>query len=262
MGLRCYQGALHSHIMHAPSCRRMHVQAVIYQPQLPAPPPRHPAVTCTPPVTLQVVDARDPLLYRSDDLEAYARELCPTKTSFLLLNKADLLPRHIRKMWADHFDASGVGYAFFSAQLVSDAQQKARSDASTLGLDQEVRAWRGVRLQRGAAAGRSCRCACGAMAVGASQACAWMWRHRCLVCAACCRCCRVQGVGAGCRVPVQGAGCSAGCSVTACQGLICAGQTAHMPPLLAPRHLTAPCASRPAAGAQQDEGAGARTGAC
>lgn len=41
---------------------------------------------------LQVVDARDPLLYRCEDLEAYGRELCATKTPLLLLNKADLLP--------------------------------------------------------------------------------------------------------------------------------------------------------------------------
>jgi large subunit GTPase 1 len=89
-----------------------------------------------------VVDARDPLLYRSKDLEAYARELCASKASFLLLNKADLLPRHIRKEWADHFDAAGLGYAFWSAQRMSDAQQKARAEALAMGLDVEVRVLR------------------------------------------------------------------------------------------------------------------------
>ena len=41
---------------------------------------------------LQVLDARDPLRYRSEDLESYSVQLHPTKGSVLLLNKADLLP--------------------------------------------------------------------------------------------------------------------------------------------------------------------------
>lgn len=53
---------------------------------------------------MQVVDARDPLLYRCTDLEAYAREIHDSKSSFILLNKADLLPEHVRRAWADHFD--------------------------------------------------------------------------------------------------------------------------------------------------------------
>jgi hypothetical protein len=53
---------------------------------------------------IQVVDARDPLLYRCEDLEAYGRELHATKTSLLLLNKADLLPQSVRAAWARHLD--------------------------------------------------------------------------------------------------------------------------------------------------------------
>ena len=45
----------------------------------------------------QVVDARDPLTYRSEDLAAYALDLHPTKRSLLLLNKADLLPEALRR---------------------------------------------------------------------------------------------------------------------------------------------------------------------
>lgn len=55
------------------------------------------------------MDARDPLLYRSEDLESYARELHSSKSSLLLLNKADLLPPHVRSAWADYFDQVGVG---------------------------------------------------------------------------------------------------------------------------------------------------------
>jgi hypothetical protein len=84
------------------------------------------------------VDARDPLLYRSEDLESYALELCTSKASFLLLNKADLLPRHIRKMWADHFDAAGMSYAFWSAARVTEMQQAAKNEALALGMELEV----------------------------------------------------------------------------------------------------------------------------
>lgn len=46
------------------------------------------------------MDARDPLTYRSEDLERYARDLHATKASLLLLNKADLLPEALRAAWA------------------------------------------------------------------------------------------------------------------------------------------------------------------
>ena len=40
----------------------------------------------------QVIDARDPLTYRSSDLEDYAHSISRHKGSMLLLNKSDLLP--------------------------------------------------------------------------------------------------------------------------------------------------------------------------
>lgn len=43
-------------------------------------------------VVTQVIDARDPLTYRSSDLEDYARDISRHKGSMLLLNKSDLLP--------------------------------------------------------------------------------------------------------------------------------------------------------------------------
>lgn len=68
----------------------------------------------------QVVDARDPLTYRSEDLERYALDLHPTKRSLLLLNKADLLPEALRSAWADHLDALGCDYVFWSAKAGMD----------------------------------------------------------------------------------------------------------------------------------------------
>lgn len=55
-----------------------------------------------------MVDARDPLLYQSNDLEEYARDLHASKTSLVLLNKADLLPVHVREAWADFFDRVSI----------------------------------------------------------------------------------------------------------------------------------------------------------
>lgn len=88
------------------------------------------AVCCA----VQVVDARDPLTYFSQDLVQYALELHPTKRSFVLLNKADLLPAVVREAWADYFDARGVQYGFWSAFAASEAQARARHDANALGL--------------------------------------------------------------------------------------------------------------------------------
>ncbi len=59
-------------------------------------------------------------MYRSEDLEAYARELHPSKASLLLLNKADLLLPELRVAWADYFDALGVRHAFWSAKVAAD----------------------------------------------------------------------------------------------------------------------------------------------
>ena len=70
---------------------------------------------------LQVLDARDPLRYRSEDLESYSVHLHPTKGSVLLLNKADLLPAALRSAWADYFDQAAVEYVFWSAKAGIDS---------------------------------------------------------------------------------------------------------------------------------------------
>ena len=53
-----------------------------------------PRVRCAPSssdLLVQIVDARNPLLFRCTDLEAYVREVDPAKRNLLLINKADLL---------------------------------------------------------------------------------------------------------------------------------------------------------------------------
>ncbi len=69
---------------------------------------------------MQVLDARDPLRYRSEDMDDFARELHPAKASLMLLNKADLLPLRLRAAWADYFEARGVDFIFWSAKAASE----------------------------------------------------------------------------------------------------------------------------------------------
>ena len=40
---------------------------------------------------IQIVDGRDPLFFRSEDLEEYVKEVNPNKKSLLLVNKSDLV---------------------------------------------------------------------------------------------------------------------------------------------------------------------------
>jgi hypothetical protein len=42
-------------------------------------------------IVVQIIDARDPLLFRSIDLENYVKQVDPNKVNMLLINKADLL---------------------------------------------------------------------------------------------------------------------------------------------------------------------------
>lgn len=42
-------------------------------------------------VVVQIVDARNPLLYRCEDLERYVKEMSPRKVNAVLMNKSDLL---------------------------------------------------------------------------------------------------------------------------------------------------------------------------
>jgi len=78
---------------------------------------------------VQVVDARDPLTYRSEDLELYCREVHDAKRTMLLLNKADLLPEKLRSAWADYFDEQGLRYAFWSAKQAAENEVESVEDA-------------------------------------------------------------------------------------------------------------------------------------
>jgi large subunit GTPase 1 len=75
-------------------------------------------------ILVQVVDGRDPLFYRCEDLEKYVLEPAArpyrkdqTKSNFLLVNKSDLMSEEIRKAWNEYFLANKIDHMFFSAKL-------------------------------------------------------------------------------------------------------------------------------------------------
>lgn len=83
-------------------------------------------------VIVQIVDARNPLLFRCPDLESYVSEVSKEKVNMLLINKADLLTRKQRKVWARHFEKEGLKAVFWSALAESD-----RLDAEEKGIEIE-----------------------------------------------------------------------------------------------------------------------------
>jgi len=47
-------------------------------------------------VVVQIVDARNPLLFRCEDLEIYVNEVSKSKINVVLINKSDFLTRDQR----------------------------------------------------------------------------------------------------------------------------------------------------------------------
>ncbi|KAK2742308.1 hypothetical protein FQN57_005396 [Myotisia sp. PD_48] len=81
-------------------------------------------------LVVQIVDARNPLLFRSDDLENYVHEVDPKKKNLLLVNKADMMTTQQREAWADYFEKHGIAYKFFSAALAKEENEANELKAS------------------------------------------------------------------------------------------------------------------------------------
>ncbi|XP_068810153.1 large subunit GTPase 1 homolog [Struthio camelus] len=78
-------------------------------------------------IVVQIVDARNPLLFRCQDLEKYVKEVSSNKENMILINKADLLSEEQRAAWARFFEKEGVKVVFWSAlaeckRLAGDAK--------------------------------------------------------------------------------------------------------------------------------------------
>ncbi|MPC13877.1 Large subunit GTPase 1 [Portunus trituberculatus] len=84
-------------------------------------------------VVVQIMDARNPLLFRCEDLEAYVKEVDPKKENLLLVNKSDFLTEAQREMWAKYFREEGIKAVFFSAlsgeelDTIREEEEKARN---------------------------------------------------------------------------------------------------------------------------------------
>lgn len=94
---------------------------------------------------VQILDARNPHLFRCEDLEAYVKEVDPNKENLLLVNKSDLLTEAQREMWAQYFRQQGIQAVFFSAlsgQELDDIKEEElarNSESGSTTSDQENR---------------------------------------------------------------------------------------------------------------------------
>ncbi|CAG2172506.1 unnamed protein product [Oppiella nova] len=83
-------------------------------------------------VCVQILDARNPLLFLSEDLQKYVKEVNESKVNVILMNKSDFLTPTQRHVWAKHFDSMAMRALFFSAK-----QQLECDDDNDLAVDEE-----------------------------------------------------------------------------------------------------------------------------
>lgn len=74
-------------------------------------------------LVVQIVDARNPLLFRCEDLEVYVKEVDRQKRNLLLVNKADMMTLGQRIAWAKYFETKGINFRFFSAELAKEMNE-------------------------------------------------------------------------------------------------------------------------------------------
>lgn len=74
-------------------------------------------------LVVQIVDARNPLQFRSEDLENYVKEIDSRKKNLLLVNKADMLTLKQRESWAEYFEKNNINFRFFSAHLAKEKME-------------------------------------------------------------------------------------------------------------------------------------------
>lgn len=91
------------------------------------------------------MDARNPLLFRCEDLEAYVKEVDPNKENLLLVNKSDFLTEAQREMWAQYFKQKDIKAVFFSAlggqelDDIKEEEKQARNAESLSSTENEDR---------------------------------------------------------------------------------------------------------------------------
>lgn len=92
-------------------------------------------------LVVQIVDARNPLLYRCEDLEKYVTEQDNgKKRNLLLINKADMMTLEQRTAWAKWFSERKIAFRFFSAELakeMNEARLEQERDEARISSDEE-----------------------------------------------------------------------------------------------------------------------------
>lgn len=87
-------------------------------------------------MAIQIVDARNPLLYYTSDLMRYALEQSPPKHMILLVNKADFLTDYQRLHWAKQLTSMGIKYVFYSAFYEQEKLDTNTSSSNTVDGDE------------------------------------------------------------------------------------------------------------------------------
>ena len=75
---------------------------------------------------VQIVDARNPMLFYCEDLVTYAKEIKPNMKFLLLVNKADLLVPEQKEHWTIFFESRNIEFCFFSAstEIMDESDSK------------------------------------------------------------------------------------------------------------------------------------------
>lgn len=108
-------------------------------------------------LVVQIVDARNPLLFRSVDLERYVKESDDRKANLLLVNKADLLTKKQRIAWAKYFISKNISFTFYSAlranqllekqkEMGEDYREQDFEDADEEGFDADEKVMEKVKI--------------------------------------------------------------------------------------------------------------------
>ncbi|EDO40984.1 predicted protein [Nematostella vectensis] len=81
-------------------------------------------------VIVQIVDARNPELFRCEDLAVYVKEVNPLKANLLLINKADYLTPSQRLKWAEYYKSRNIQVAFWSALAENERLSEEQTDST------------------------------------------------------------------------------------------------------------------------------------
>lgn len=84
-------------------------------------------------ICVQIIDARNPLLYYTEDLVKYAAEHVPHRPVLLILNKSDFLTDPQRLAWAKYLRSRNIRFVFYSAFASQAEVDEKAHELSALG---------------------------------------------------------------------------------------------------------------------------------